>query len=194
MRMKYFFLTVFLCSGAFAGTVEISPFPLVGNNGVLGWGFTLINDTSSYLSVDSVQLANLVDDLDRFGPDSNFTELFATYQFYAPTILIGPNSTYHMDYDSAGQGLAVWNFPDGLPTFGGVTSNVFVIEVGYSLYDDDGYATATLDANGDAIAGTFQAAAQLQYGSAVPEPASWLLTAPLAAVSLAVRSRKRRAQ
>src|SRR3982750_3593100 len=93
---NYFCLTAFLAAAAAAAPIlPASPVFPVGNNGVYGWGFSVTNDTSSYLSVDSVQLASPVDDpAFRFGPASNFTELFATFQFNASNILIAPNSTF----------------------------------------------------------------------------------------------------
>lgn len=144
-----------------------------GNNGTTDWGFSLTNDTASYLSVDSVQLGSPVDDpLFRFGSALNFTELFATYQFNTPSILIHPFSTYSMAYNGSNQGLATWTFPNG-DSFLFLTSGTFQIAVGYSLYDDDGYNMATLD-GGNQIVGTVTADTQLQY---TPEPATWMLVA-----------------
>jgi hypothetical protein len=181
---KYSLLTMFLAATAAAGPIfNVEPAPLVGNNGIYGWGFTLTNDTASYLSVDSLQVFSPVDDpLFRFGPTGNFTELFATYQFNAPTILIAPNSTYTLGYNGADQGLATWAFPDGAGANGGLASNVFQIQLGYSLYDDDAYNTATLDGDNNAVTGSILADAQLQFtGGSAPEPSTWLLTlTPLA--------------
>lgn len=147
-----------------------------------GWGFTLNNETSSYLSVDSVQLFSLVDDpLYRFGPSSNFTELFATYQFNAANILIAPNSVYTLAYNGNDQGLATWNFPNGFGTYGYLASNIFQIELGYSLYDDDAYTT-------QGVSGTLYADAQIEYA---PEPGTWLMLATgLGLIGLRARSRR----
>ena len=197
MRIRYLFLAMFLCTASWADiTLSLDPFPLAGNNGVSGWGFTLNNDTSSYLSVDSVQLAGTVDNpLFRFGSSSNFIELFATYQFNAPAILIAPNSIYTLAYNGADQGLAAWIFPDGAGSYGALASNRFQIQVGYALYDDDAYGNATLS-GGVPVTGALLADAQLQYApvaAPVPEPASWLLLAVALALTglrtLAARAR-----
>jgi hypothetical protein len=181
---KYSLLTMFLAATAAAGPLfNVEPTPLVGNNGTYGWGFTLTNDTTSYLSVDSLQVFSPVDDpLFRFGSTGNFTELFATYQFNAANILITPNSTYTLDYNGADQGLATWTFPDGAGANGGLASNIFQIRLGYSLYDDDAYSIATLDGDNNAITGAIFADAQLQFTDAsAPEPSTWFLTVtPLA--------------
>src|SRR5882724_6264380 len=144
MRMlhNYFFLTALLAASALANPVfQVSPAPLTGNNGVFGWGFSLTNDTGSFLSVDSVQLGGPVDDpLFRFGPAGNFTELFASFQFASPNILIAPNSSYTLNYNGNDQGLATWAFPDG-SAYGNLISNVFQIQIDYSLYDDDAYGS-----------------------------------------------------
>jgi hypothetical protein len=178
-----------LAASAFAApVVSLSPAPLLGNAGTFGWGFSLTNDTGSFLSVDSVQLFSPVDDpLFRFGPASNFTELFATYQFNAPTILIGPNSVYSLAYNGSDQGLAAWAFPNGFGTYGALASNVFQIQIGYSLYDDDAYSNQT-------GSGTMLGDAQLQYdgaSSTIPEPATWLLTVS-ALAALGLRRRRGR--
>jgi hypothetical protein len=186
--LKYSLLTTVLAATAVAGPVfTVDPTPLTANNGTFGWGFSLTNDSSSFLSVDSVQLASPVDDpFFRFGPALNFTELFATYQFNAPTILIAPNSTFSLAYDGAERGLATWAFPNGFDTYGLLSSNVFQIAVGYSLYDDDGYNAATLGGDFTPVIGTITAGAQLQYA---PEPSSWLLLATGIGLLLYRRSR-----
>ncbi len=165
--LKYTLLALLMGVSAFAETsFTVNPTPLHGNIVPNGWGFTLNNETSSYLSVDSVQLFSLVDDpLFRFGPSSNFTELFATYQFNAANILIAPNSVYTLAYNGADQGLATWSFPDGFDTYGYLTSNVFQIQLGYSLFDDDVWTNQV-------GSGTLLADAQIQY---TPEPSTWLM-------------------
>ncbi len=186
--LRYSFLTLFLTTAALAGPIlTLAPAPLTGNNGTSGWGFSLTNDTASYLSVDSVQLASPVDDpLFRFGPASNFTELFASYQFNAASILIAPNSTYSLAYNGVDEGLAAWSFPDGYDTFGSLLSGPFQISVDYSLYDDDGYNVATLD-GGNPVTGTVTASTQLQY---TPEPRTWILLGT--GLLLAARSARKR--
>ena len=171
--------------------MTVTPQTLVANNTVAGWGFTLMNDTSSFLSIDSVQLFSLVDaPLFRFGTAANFTELFATYQFNAPTILIAPNSTYALAYNGATQGLATWNLPNGFGTYGNLSSNIFQIQASYSLYADNAYGTPTLS-GGVPVTGTLLADARLQFAgtSSVPEPAAWTLVAP-ALLLLAWKARR----
>ncbi len=183
--------TVFSCAAAASPILTVTPQTLVANNTVAGWGFTLMNDTGSFLSIDSVQLFSLVDaPLFRFGTAANFTELFATYQFNAPTILIAPNSTYSLAYNGADQGLATWNFPNGFGTYGNLSSNVFQIQASYSLYADNAYGTPTLS-GGAPVTGTLVSNAQLQFAgpSSVPEPAAWLLVAP-ALLLLACKARR----
>ena len=182
---------VLSCSAIAAPILTVTPQTLVANNTVAGWGFTLMNDTSSFLSVDSVQLFSLVDaPLFRFGTAANFTELFATYQFNSPTILIAPNSTYTLAYNGADQGLATWDFPNGFGTYGNLASNLFQIQATYSLYADNAYGTPTLS-GGVPVTGNLLADARLQFAgtSSVPEPASWILVAP--AVLLFLRKARR---
>ena len=165
--LKDMLLSALLATAALAETnFTVNPTPLNGNGGgINGWGFTLNNETSGYLSVDGVQLFSLVDTpVYRFGPSSNFTELFATYQFNAANILIGPNSVYTLAYNGSDQGLATWNFPVG-DAYGHLVSNVFQIQLSYSLFDDNAYTTQI-------GAGTLTADAQLEY---TPEPSTWLL-------------------
>jgi hypothetical protein len=64
--------------------------------------------------------------------------------------------------NGADEGLATWTFPDAFGTYGNLTSNVFQIAIGYSLYDDDAYNTPTLH-GGIPITGTLLANAQLQF-------------------------------
>jgi hypothetical protein len=199
--LKYTFLTMVMAAAAVAGpTFTVDPSPLVGNNGTYGWGFSLINDTSSYLSVDSVQLYSPVDDpAFRFGPAGNFTDLFSTYQFNQPTILIAPDSTYSQAYNGSDQGLASWLFPDGTGVYDGLLSNVFQIEVNYSLYNDNAYASPTLDPNSQALTGSIFADAQLQFTAAAvstsgtPEPSTWMLLASGLLVTFSARRRLQKA-
>ena len=191
------YLLPLILAAALAGPVAalpvltVSPQTLVANNSVAGWGFTLVNDTSSFLSVDSIQLFSLVDaPLFRFGTAGNFTELFATYQFNSATILIGPNTTYTLAYNGSNQGLATWNMPNGFGTYGNLTSNIFQIQASYSLYVDNAYGTPTLS-GGLPVTGTLLANARLQFAgtSSVPEPAAWILVAP--ALLLFIRKARR---
>ena len=174
-----------LIPSANAGPVILTLNPSSGSISALpggasaGWGFNLTNDTASFLSVDSVQLFSPVDDpLFRFGPTSNFTDIFSVFQFSAPTILISPNSTFSQAYNAAaGQGLASWTFPANLtlPLPGGsLFSNVFQIQVSYSLWNDNAYNNPTVS-GGVPVTGTMLASAQLRY---VQEPATWMLIAP----------------
>jgi len=176
-----FILWGVLSSSATAAPIlAVTPQTLVANNTLAGWGFTLMNDTSSFLSIDSVQLFSLVDaPLFRFGTAANFTELFATFQFNAPTILIAPNSTYTLAYNGTDQGLATWNLPNGFGTYGNLASNIFQIQASYSLYADNAYGTPTLS-GGSPVIGNLLTDARLQFAdtSSVPEPTSWILVAP----------------
>src|SRR4051794_32847545 len=105
-------------------------------------------------------------------PAPTFRWTASSFQFNAPTILIAPTAIYDLPYNGTDEGLATWTFPDGFGTYGNVTSGVFQIQVGYSLYDDDAYNTPTLS-GGIPVTGTVLGNARLQFaGPEAPVPES----------------------
>lgn len=182
MRTK---VLILLCIGAMsclaAPVLNLTPGASISGapGATIGWGFSIGNDTSSWLVVNSVTAGGFS------ASTGTFTDYIAQFNFY----VVNPNSTLAVPFDANIQaGFGEFAISPGASP-GSSTAGTF--DVGYDLYANDPNIDPTVVDPGHFFPQLNASVQVARIPTAIPEPSTLGMIALPAGWILALRMRRR---